>query len=152
MRDIDILKRINKVSIGLTVTSTNDPISRYLETYAPSAEERLKALKKLKEAGIRTYAFVGPLLPNFVWEGRNLEKLFEKLAKTDVDEIWIEHINLSKYIKERLFSYLKKDYPDEIKKFQQAEKSDYRIKLEAIIFNLVKKYHLKLAHQKILSH
>lgn len=152
LRDIDIFKKIKQMSVGLTITSTNDQVSKYLETYAPPTEERIKALKKLKDAGIETYAFVGPLLPNFVWEKGNLEKLFQKLAETKVDEIWIEHINLSRYIKERLFSYLKKDCPRELKKFQEAEKSQYRKRLEEIVFDLIKKYRLKLACQKILFH
>ncbi len=152
LRDIDILKRIKKMSVGLTITSTDDLVSKYLETYAPPAEERIKSLKKLKDAGIETYAFVGPLLPNFVWEKGNLEKLFQKLAETKVDEIWVEHINLSRYIKERLFLYLKKDYPRQLKSFQEAEKIEYQKQLEKIIFDLIKKYKLKLACQKILSH
>lgn len=152
LRDIDAFKKIKQMSVGLTTTSTDDPISKYLETYAPPAEKRIKALKKLKDAGIETYAFVGPLLPNFVWEKGNLEKLFQKLAETKVDEIWVEHINLSSYIKERLFAYLKKDHPQELKKFQEAEKTHYRKKLERIVLALIKKYHLKLACQKILFH
>lgn len=152
LRDVDVLKRIKKMSVGLTITSTDDPVSQYLETFAPKAEERIKTLKKLKEAEIETYAFVGPLLPNFVWEKGNLEKLFRKLAEARVDEIWVEHINLSRYIKERLFLYLKKDYPNELQKFQEAEKTEYRRQLEVIIFDLIKKYRLKLACQKILFH
>jgi DNA repair photolyase len=152
LRDIDVFKKIKKLSVGLTITSTDDPISKYLETYAPPVKERIETLKKLKEAGIATYAFVGPLLPNFVLEKENLEKLFQRLAETKVDEIWVEHINLSSYIKERLFNYLKKDYPRELKKFQEAEKNQYRKKLEEILLALIKKYQLKLACQKILSH
>lgn len=76
LRDIDLFKKIKNLSVGLTITSVNDPISKYLETYAPSSEKRIEALKKLKEAGIKTYAFVGPLLPNFVFRKENLEKLF----------------------------------------------------------------------------
>jgi DNA repair photolyase len=152
LRDLDVFKKIKQMSVGLTVTSTDDPISKYLETYAPAANERIRALKKLKDAGIETYAFVGPLLPNFVLQKENLEKLFQKLAEIKVDEIWVEHINLSSYIKERLFAYLKKDYPQELKKFQEAENNQYKKRLEKIILALIKKYQLKLACQKILSH
>jgi DNA repair photolyase len=140
------------MSVGLTITSTDDPISKYLETYAPPAKERIRALKKLKEAGIKTYAFIGPLLPNFILQKENLEKFFQKLAEIKVDEIWVEHINLSPYIKERLFNHLKKDCPQELKKFQEAEKSQYRQQLEKIVLALIKKYQLKLACQKVLSH
>lgn len=93
-------------------------------------------VNSIKKAGIKSYAFVGPLLPNFVFEKNNLDALFRQLKETKVDEIWVKHINLSSYIKERLFSYLKKDHPDQLKKFQEAEKSDYKNHLEKIIFYL----------------
>lgn len=95
----------------MTITSLDDSISNYLEFRAPLSQQRLIALKKLKEAGIKTYAFVGPLLPNFVFEKNNLDALFKKLKETKVDEIWVEHINLSAYIKERLTVFLSEKRP-----------------------------------------
>ena len=82
LRDIDLFKQFNNVEVGLTVTSTDDTISRYFEKYAPDVSKRFKALKKLNEEGIRTYAFVGPLLPHFVSEPDKLDALFEAIYKT----------------------------------------------------------------------
>jgi len=39
-RDIDTFKKLRQVEVGLTVTSTGDPISRYLETHAPPNEKK----------------------------------------------------------------------------------------------------------------
>jgi len=63
---LSILKRLKNVDVGLTITSTNDQISRYFEKFAPSLSSRLETLKKLNEEGIKTYSFFGPLLPHFV--------------------------------------------------------------------------------------
>ena len=80
-RDIDLFKKLKNIHVGMTVTSTGDPISQYLETYATPNEDRLKALKKLHQAGIKTYAFVGPLLPHFVWQEKELKQLLTELKK-----------------------------------------------------------------------
>jgi DNA repair photolyase len=46
-RDIDVLKRLKKVTVGLTVTTLDDKVSRFLEVKAPPVSLRLKALRKL---------------------------------------------------------------------------------------------------------
>jgi DNA repair photolyase len=50
----------------MTVTTTDDRVSRWLEVRAPLASRRLRALGELRDAGVPTFAFVGPLLPHFV--------------------------------------------------------------------------------------
>jgi len=49
-------------------------------------KERLTALEKIHSLGIKTFAFVGPLLPG------NPEKLIEKL-EGKVDNIYIDKMN-----------------------------------------------------------
>jgi DNA repair photolyase len=151
-RDIDLFKKLRKVEVGLTVTSTGDPISKYLETYASPNEDRIETLKKLNKAGVKTYAFVGPLLPHFVWMEKEMENLLKQLKDAGVGYIYLEHINLSSYIKERLFKYLKKDHPELLEKFQKAQSPKYRQELDDILDRLVKKVGIRLAYQKPIYH
>ena len=65
-------------------------------------------MKKLNEQGIKTYAFVGPLLPHFVAEPQILEKVFKAIKNAGTTELYVEHINLSNYILERF----RKEMPD----------------------------------------
>lgn len=107
-RDIDLLKQLTSVEVGLTITSTDDAISRFFEKYAPNVSQRFEALKELNDAGIHTYAFVGPLLPNYVNNVEVLDSVFKNIKDSGTTEIYVEHINLSKYIYDRL----KKELPD----------------------------------------
>ena len=150
-RDIDIFRQLKNASIGLTITSLDDEVSRFLEGNAPSVSLRMGALKKLHLAGIRTYAFVGPLLPYFTARADKLEKLFAELKNSGVAEIYIEHINLSAKIRGRLFEYLSKT-PDLIPYFEKARMDEYRQSLENIIYPLAKKYNLKIITGKVLQH
>lgn len=83
-RDIDILKKLKDVEVGFTVTTLDDKVSRFLEVMAPPVSERIKALKELHEAGIPTYAFIGPILPHFTSNERKINELLDKLEEVGV--------------------------------------------------------------------
>ena len=150
-RDIDLFKKLN-VAVGLTVTTLEDKVVRFLEGDAPPASARIKALKTFNNAGVITYAFVGPLLPYFTARKEKLEELFSQLEKVGVKEIWLEHINLSPKIKDRLFKYLEKEAPELIPKFQKADTQQYRNTLEKVIKKALKNKGLKLAMNEIIYH
>lgn len=63
LRDIDLFSRFADIEVGITVTTDDDRIRRIFEPQAPPVQARIRALRTLREKGIRTYAFVGPLLP-----------------------------------------------------------------------------------------
>jgi len=86
LRDIDLLKRFHSVEVGLTVTTDNECIRRLFEPGAPPIGSRIKALESLHEEGIRTYVFIGPVLP------MNPDALAEALYKW-VDKILIDRMN-----------------------------------------------------------
>lgn len=152
LRDLDLLKRFTNGFVGLTVTSTDDAISRYFEKYAPPISARLKALKILKENKIKTYAFLGPLLPHFVAQKEDLEKIFQKLVAVGTKDIFVEHLNLAPYIRERLLREMKGENKEIIKKFYLSQSKKYREELEKIIRVLVAKYKMNLLEDMVIFH
>jgi len=62
-RDADILNRFSEATVGLTITTEREEIAAIIEPRASPVQERFNALTKLREQGLRTYAFLGPLLP-----------------------------------------------------------------------------------------
>lgn len=151
-RDIDIFKKLNKVLVGLTITSTNDGISRYFEKYAPPVSKRIQALKKLNNNGIKTYAFIGPLLPHFVAKEEEVEKLFKQLKALGTTDIFVETLNLSTYIKNRLTAEMKNADPSIIDKFYSSQSPKYREQLNEMIQRLVKKYGMHLLKDMVIFH
>ena len=151
-KDIDILKRLKKVTVGFTVTTLDDKVSRFLETKAPPVSLRLKALRKLHDAGIDTYAFIGPILPYFTNNKSKINQLLDKLQAVGVKEVWFEHINLSPKIKTRLYQFLKKKTPDLIPEFDKANTEEYRQELEAVIAKALKGRNLKMGLGKVIYH
>ncbi|MDO8424575.1 MAG: radical SAM protein [bacterium] len=150
-RDIDVLKRL-KSEVGLTITTIEDKVAKFLESFAPSPTARIKTLQRLHELGIPIYAFVGPLLPYFAARKGKLEKLFQELKSVGVKRIYIEHINLSSRIRERLYKYLKAYNPRLIFYFKKAEAKKYRENLEKIIYPIVEREKLEIIGGEILCH
>ncbi len=90
-RDIDVLGKIIEAEVGLTVTSNDEKVRQAFEPGASSIAERLEALKLFSDAGIPTYAFLGPLLP-FLSEA-DLEKLLNTLADR-VGRVLVDRLNI----------------------------------------------------------
>jgi len=151
-KDIDILQRLKDVSVGFTVTTLDDKVSRFLEVMAPPVSSRIQALKQLHDAGISTYAFIGPLLPHFTNNIQKINDLLDELQRVGVTEVWFEHINLSPKIKERLFTYLKQESPELIADFDRANTQEYRDELEQIIQKAMEGRGLKMGFGKVIHH
>lgn len=151
-KDIDVLKRLKDVTVGFTVTTLDDKVSRFLEVMAPPVSARIQALKKLHTAGIPTYAFVGPILSHFINSQEKINQLLDKLQAVGVKEVWFEHINLSPKIKTRLFDFLKKESPELMPAFENADTEEYRGKLEDIIYKAMKGRNLKMGLGKVIYH
>ncbi|MBS3921364.1 MAG: radical SAM protein [Deltaproteobacteria bacterium] len=108
LRDLDLFKRFKKIEAGLTVTTHDEAMRKLLEPCSPSIPSRIKALETLRNEKIRTYAFVGPLLP---LKPASLVKMLEGL----VDEVLIDRVNYPNkvkgvYRKNGLDAYLTDDY------------------------------------------
>jgi DNA repair photolyase len=63
LRDADLLIQFKNCQAGLTITTLDDDLRKEIEPSTVSVSKRLLALEKLKEAGIETYVFMGPILP-----------------------------------------------------------------------------------------
>ena len=108
LRDIDLFKRFKKIEVGLTVTTHDEAMKKLVEPCSPSISSRIKALETLRKERVRTYAFIGPLLP---LKPAPMVKMLEGL----VDEVLIDRMNYPNkvkgvYRKNGLDTYLTDDY------------------------------------------
>lgn len=152
VKDIDILKRLKNVSVGFTVTTLDDNVSRFMEVKAPPVSARIKTLEKLRRQGIETYAFIGPILPYFTARKDKLKELLDRLEEIGVNEVWFEHINLNSKIRARLYDFLSKKSPKLMPYFDKANTNEYREELDKIIYGLTKGRKMKMGLKKVIYH
>lgn len=86
LRDCDLLASSLDVCVGMSIPTDDDKVRLITEPAAPPIEARIATLKKLHEAGVRTWAFIAPMLP------MNPERLHELVAP-HVDFIRIDSLN-----------------------------------------------------------
>lgn len=142
-RDLDLLKQLN-TDVGLTITTTDDKLSRFLEVKAPLASRRLDTLAKLVQEGIRTYAFIGPLLPHFRYQPELLDDLFKSIAEAGTQDIYIEHINLPGYIKQQMSKVLNGTSEEIRAIYEEAKTQTHRDALDIMVGDIIRKYKLRV--------
>ncbi|MDO8524093.1 MAG: radical SAM protein [bacterium] len=119
LRDIDILKQFKNIEVGLTINSFIGKTKNIFEPGAPENQQRISALQRLKEQGIKTYAFVSPIIPELIASPAGAlakEGLQDIINKTRnfVDYYWFEFLNLRGAGKE-FAQVLQKEFPQSYK-------------------------------------
>jgi DNA repair photolyase len=89
VRDIDLLKEFKNAKVGLSMSTPDDCMAKYLEPRASAPSQRLEALRQLHAAGIYTWAFLSPYLPTI----SDLETSMG-LLQGIVNEVGVEAINM----------------------------------------------------------
>lgn len=97
-RDIPVLQGMRCI-VGVTVTTTDERVSKMTEPGAPLPRQRLGALAELVDAGIPCYALVAPVMSTL--EGSEAD-LAEAIAGTGCRIACIDPLNLRKVDPSRL--------------------------------------------------
>ena len=98
LRDIDLIASI-RGEVGVTLTTVDERYSKMTEPGAPLPARRLETLARLTEAGVDTYALVGPVLDHL--EGKE-EEFVDSIVSTGVKRMTIDSLNHRPRLSERL--------------------------------------------------
>ncbi|WP_170406625.1 SPL family radical SAM protein [Ruegeria arenilitoris] len=152
MDDVSLLQELENAEVGLSIATTDDALSRKLDMMAPLASARLDVLRRLNEAGIKTYVFVGPLLPHMHLRPHLIDHLFSEIKSAGTSEIKVEFLNMPGHVCVRLNGYLK-DEPTEIQEvYSKSQDAGYRTLLEDQVRTLLDAHGLKLRFDEIVHH
>ena len=152
LRDIDLLSEIPTAEIGMTVTTQDDALARSLEVNAPAATARLRTLRALSDAGIHTYAFVGPLLPHYRDSPDLLDRLFGDVASAGVSSVYVEHLNLRRDILNRVSPVLGSATTEAASALRSHRISEYRAAIDRGIAEMLKQHGLELRLRQVIVH
>ncbi|MGB9628321.1 MAG: SPL family radical SAM protein [Thermodesulfobacteriota bacterium] len=108
LRDIELFKKFNEIEVGLSITTDDERMRKIFEPHSPPIPSRVRTLEVLRKEGIKTYAFIGPMLP--LHPGRMVSML-----NGVVNEVLIDRMNYKNKIKgvyrrNGLDPYLTDDY------------------------------------------
>jgi len=93
-RDFDLLASSkDNVEFGVTVTTLDEGLRQRIEPIASPSTERMALLEEAKSRGIRTYAFLGPVLPHLSDTAANLDSLLKVVKDVGVDYFYVDQLN-----------------------------------------------------------
>jgi DNA repair photolyase len=109
-RDFDLLAKGN-VEFGVTVTTLDPHLASIIEPGASPPTERLAVLEEARNKGIRTHAFIGPLLPFLSDTEENIKSLLKAIKDIGVDYFYVDKLNLRYGVWPSLLKLLHEHYP-----------------------------------------
>lgn len=121
IRDIELIKEINEnypSIIQITITTTNDELSKKIEPNAPVSSLRFEALRKLNKEGIFAGVLMTPVLPYITDTKENIREMVKKVHEAG-----------GKFI----FTYMSVTLRDNQREY-------YYKKLDELFYGLKKKY------------
>ncbi len=101
LRDLDLLvKYKDNVDVGFTITSLDPIKSQRMEPWASPPIARVNALKKISEAGVETWIFLGPIIPGYNDDSSSIESII-KVASETGSKVLIDKLHVKKFIYEK---------------------------------------------------
>jgi len=143
-RDLDLLASKAGVEFGVTITTLDDGLRRLFEPRSSPATERLDLLQEAKRRGIRTYAFLGPLLPYLSDTEASLKSLLTAVKDVGADYFYVDRLNRRFGVWLSLKSLLQEHFPDllgEYRKFlfDESARKVYSERLMSSVYCLARR-------------
>jgi DNA repair photolyase len=149
VRDLDLLREIsrkNRLSVHITVTTTNTDLARLLEPRAPRPDLRLKAVRKLAEAGIHVGVNCAPVLPGITDSPADLENVVRAAARAKAQSVWAHPLFLKPCSEKVFMPFVEEKFPHLVQSYKQRYANraflppEYGRRISALVKRLCLKY------------
>ncbi len=163
VRDIDILKSIADdtwCTVGFSITTTDENLAGFLEPHSSLPENRIRAMKKIKEEApnIQTGTYIMPIIPFLEDSKENLENIIRKTKEAGGDfVIFAPGVTLRDTQKEYFINKLKESkYRGAVKPllalYEKGWDSDefkaYILKQNTLLLELCRKYEIDIREKR----
>ena len=127
-RDADLLAEIarrNTLVVHITITTPDAALARILEPRAPRPDLRFQAVRRLREAGIRTGVLCAPLLPGITDSEEALDGMARRAAEAGASFFAANPLFLKPCSRPTYLSFVREHFPslqqDYAKRFGNAD-------------------------------
>jgi DNA repair photolyase len=127
LRDIDLLKRLPNLEVGITLTSHDDSVRQKLEPGASSVEDRIHAISELSKNGIKTWVFMGPVMPYLT----DVEVLIGNISTVKPGYVLVDKLRMKEGVRDSVLGFINEFYPHLTDKYENilAEDENYLVKI-----------------------
>ncbi|HZE24821.1 MAG TPA: radical SAM protein [Blattabacteriaceae bacterium] len=153
VRDLDLLRQIsarNRLSIHMTITTTDTNLARIMEPRAPRPDLRFNAVKKLVAAGISTNVNCAPILPGITDSPKDLESVVRAAAAAGARSVAAIPLFLKPCSAKIFMPFLQQHFPHLVPlyKARYGDRAflppDYGKRISALVSKLCRKHGIGL--------
>ena len=122
VRDLDVLAaaaRTADVSVTFSIPTLDEEIWRRTEPGTAPPHQRLRALERLVDAGIRTGVGMAPILPGLTDRPELLAAVVRAARAAGATGIWANLLYLKPGTREHFLSALERDWPELLPDYEQ---------------------------------
>jgi DNA repair photolyase len=122
IRDVDVLveaSRNAEVSVMFSVPTLDPEVWRTTEPGTAPPRQRLEALKRLVDAGIKAGVGMAPILPGLSDRPEQLEEVVKAAREAGATSIWANLLYLRPGTREHFLEALARDWPEELERYER---------------------------------
>ena len=122
VRDIDVLveaARHADVSVMFSVPTLDPEVWRTTEPGTAPPRQRLRALSRLVDAGIKAGVGMAPILPGLSDRPEQLEEVVKAAREAGATGIWANLLYLKPGTREHFLEALARDWPEELPRYEE---------------------------------
>jgi DNA repair photolyase len=101
-RDLDILSRTRRAEVGITMTTMDEAVAGMLEPGAPPPDRRAEALRKVSDAGIPAWVFLGPVIHGINDSPESLGRVVDAAARAGARKIIYDRLRVKPLLMARM--------------------------------------------------
>jgi DNA repair photolyase len=128
VRDLDVLADLARsAAFGVCVSlpTLDAELARRVEPTVAAPQQRLRAVRRLADAGIRVSVAVAPVLPHLTDDAAAIAAVVRAAADAGASKVWSSVLNLGDVARDAYFAYLERDQPQLVDAYRVLYRSRY---------------------------
>jgi DNA repair photolyase len=122
VRDVDVLQAAAsraEVAVMFSVPTLDEEVWRKTEPGTPPPLQRLRAVSRLVDAGVKAGVGMAPILPGISDRPEQLEDVVRAAREAGATSIWANLLYLRPGTREHFLDNLARDWPEELERYEQ---------------------------------
>ncbi len=128
VRDVDILKTASaraEVEVHFSIPTLDVEVWRRTEVGTAPPRQRLRALRRLVDAGIRAGVGVAPILPGISDRPEQLAAVVSAAREAGATHLWCNLLYLQAGTREHFLEHLARDWPEQLARYERLYRTAY---------------------------
>ncbi len=150
VRDIDLLQEASsraEVGINVSIPTLDSDVWRKTEPGTSPPRQRLRAVRRLTDAGIRVNISMAPILPGISDAPEQLDEVVRAANDAGAAGVWANLLHLRPGTREHFLSQLARDWPHLLPRYRELYRYDAYLPDEAKAPTLKKVRELKAKYE-----